>query len=155
MFYKIRCGHNLTISKILKISGLTSRTLRHWEKLGLLNPLYRAGEKKRRYYKGGKVLILQQILLLKRSGMPLGEIKKKITTLRKDHIKLLHEQNKNLKKELEGLSKLVGVVDKTILSLRGKPTRLLSDYEILSCFNKKHFNKKQKSVQYRKLIAIN
>jgi len=137
MLYFIKCGHKITIDKIIKLSGLTARTLRHWEEIGLLTPFPRLRSNYKRFYRGGDVLVLQQILLMKRTGMSLKDIKAKITVVNKENIKLLLEQERNLKKEIETISRIVKTVSKTVQSLRGKPTGHLSDYDILSCFEKK------------------
>jgi DNA-binding transcriptional MerR regulator len=131
------------------MSGLSARTLRYWEKCGLLIPLTRMGKKNKRVYKGGDVLLLQQIMLMKRSGMSLSDIKNKISIDRKENIKILLEQNKILKTEYENIQRILIVTSNTIQALRGQSVGHLSDNVMLSCFNKK-----QKSVQYRQLISI-
>ena len=55
------------------MSGVTSRTLRHYHEIGLLDPAY-VGANGYRYYEVEQLLRLQQILLLRELGVGLGEI---------------------------------------------------------------------------------
>jgi len=136
MFYKIKCGHTITIEKLHRISGIKASTLRYWEAIGLLKSLSRSSNKTKRRFVGGDVLLLQQILLLKRAGFSLQEIKQKVSIERRGHINLLLEQNRSLKLELQSVQRIINIVTRTICALRGKGRGLLTDYRLLSCFNK-------------------
>jgi MerR family transcriptional regulator, thiopeptide resistance regulator len=62
-----------TVGALAKASGLTVRTLHHWDAIGLLVPASRAGNGYRRY--GGEdVARLYRILALRRLGLTLGEV---------------------------------------------------------------------------------
>jgi DNA-binding transcriptional MerR regulator len=138
MLYRIQCSHKLTIEKLIKISGLNDSTLRYWEKLGLISSVPRFEKKSKRIYLGGVILILQQIILFKRAGMSLGEIKRKISIIRSENANILIEQNRNLKKELNYLARIIRTISRTICVLKGKHIYgNLSDYEMLNCFKKK------------------
>ena len=54
---------NWPINEIAKITGLTSRTLRHYDAIGLLTPTW-TSDSGRRYYTERDLLRLQEILLL-------------------------------------------------------------------------------------------
>jgi len=56
-----------------RIAGTTSRTLRHYDNIGLLKPS-RVGGNGYRYYDGGALLQLQRILLLRELGLGLPAI---------------------------------------------------------------------------------
>jgi DNA-binding transcriptional MerR regulator len=86
-----------SIAEVARISGVSSRTLRHYDAIGLLTPAY-AGPDGHRFYETGELLRLQQILLLRELGLGLGEIAAAIgsepdtlTALRRHHTRLLAE----------------------------------------------------------------
>jgi DNA-binding transcriptional MerR regulator len=63
----------LTVGALAKASGLTVRTLHHWDALGLLVPAERSGAGYRRYGPE-EVARLYRILALRRIGLSLDEI---------------------------------------------------------------------------------
>ncbi|MCG2796941.1 MAG: MerR family transcriptional regulator [Cellulomonas sp.] len=63
----------LSIQQVAKASGTTSRTLRHYDAIGLLTPS-RTDTGGRRWYDDDALVRLQQILLLRGLGLPLGQI---------------------------------------------------------------------------------
>jgi MerR family transcriptional regulator, thiopeptide resistance regulator len=62
-----------TVGALAEASGLTVRTLHHWDAIGLLEPAGRAGNGYRRYG-GAEVARLYRILALRRLGLSLDEI---------------------------------------------------------------------------------
>ncbi|MFG6202160.1 MerR family transcriptional regulator [Nonomuraea sp. JJY05] len=62
-----------TIQELAARAGITSRTLRHYDRVGLLAPS-RVGANGYRYYDAGAVARLQRILLMRRLGMGLPAI---------------------------------------------------------------------------------
>jgi MerR family transcriptional regulator, thiopeptide resistance regulator len=62
-----------TVGALASSSGLTVRTLHHWDAIGLLVPAERAGNGYRRYG-AGEVARLYRILALRRLGLSLEEI---------------------------------------------------------------------------------
>jgi DNA-binding transcriptional MerR regulator len=62
-----------TVGALAKASGLTVRTLHHWDAIGLLAPAERAGNGYRRYG-APEVARLYRILALRRLGLSLEEI---------------------------------------------------------------------------------
>ncbi len=62
-----------SIQQIAKLSGTTSRTLRHYGDLGLLTPA-RTGTNGYRYYDDDNLVTLQRILLLREMGLGLDDI---------------------------------------------------------------------------------
>ncbi|NUW46692.1 MerR family transcriptional regulator [Nonomuraea rhodomycinica] len=63
----------LTIQELAARAGITSRALRHYDRVGLLAPS-RVGANGYRYYDVGAVARLQRILLMRRLGMGLPAI---------------------------------------------------------------------------------
>lgn len=64
-----------TIAAMAKLSGLSTRALRHYDKFGLLSP-ERMQENRYRLYDEEDVDRLQQILFYRELGFPLAEIKR-------------------------------------------------------------------------------
>ena len=62
-----------TVKQLSKIAGITPRTLRYYDRIGLLKPS-RVGTNGYRYYDGQALLKLQQILLYRELDLPLERI---------------------------------------------------------------------------------
>ena len=106
-----------SIQEIARFSGTTSRTLRHYDDLGLLPP-QRIGDNGYRYYGADQLVRLQRILLLRELGLGLpaiGEVlggeQQPVPALRV-HLELLRE-------EKERLDRRIGSVEQTIGKLEG------------------------------------
>jgi len=108
-----------TIRDLANASGVTSRTLRHYEQIGLLLPS-RVGYKRYRFYGEAEVARLYRILSLRELGLPLTEIKNLLDTggnldaVLREHRQLLTEQ-------LSKLLTRIALLDGTIQGLeKGK-----------------------------------
>jgi DNA-binding transcriptional MerR regulator len=106
-----------SIAEVARMSGVTSRTLRHYDGIGLLAPAY-VGTNGYRYYEVEQLLRLQQILLLRELGLGLSEIADAIgsqpgtvAALRRHHARLLAERDR--------LGVLARTVARTIAELEG------------------------------------
>ena len=64
----------LTIGELARLSGLSTYTIRFYETEGLLNPASRATNGHRRY-RSEDVAWLEFVLRLKKTGMPLAQIR--------------------------------------------------------------------------------
>ncbi|WP_241387563.1 MerR family transcriptional regulator [Rhodococcus sp. CH91] len=62
-----------TVCELAERAGISGRTLRHYHRIGLLDP-DRVGSNGYRYYGPDAVARLQRILLLRDTGMPLADI---------------------------------------------------------------------------------
>ena len=98
-----------SIADVARMSRVTSRTLRHYDEIGLLPPAW-IGSNGHRYYEEADLLRLQQILLMRELGLGLREIKAvldsqvdQLAALRGHHRRLLAERDR-----LEGLARTVG-----------------------------------------------
>ena len=99
------------------MSGVTTRTLRHYDAIGLLPPAY-VRPSGQRFYETAELLRLQQILLLRELGVGLADIAAAIgsgpgtlAALRRHHNRLLAEQAR--------VARLAGTVARTITELEG------------------------------------
>lgn len=61
------------IAEVARMSGVTARTLRHYDEIGLLAPAW-IGANGHRYYEERQPLRLQQVLVLRALGVGLPEI---------------------------------------------------------------------------------
>ncbi|HYD53274.1 MAG TPA: MerR family transcriptional regulator [Gemmatimonadaceae bacterium] len=75
----------LTIQQAARASGLTSHTLRYYERIGLVAPVARAGGGHRRY-SAGDLGFIQFLTYLRRTGMPIARMQEYASLLREgDH----------------------------------------------------------------------
>lgn len=108
-----------TVKKIARISGVSPRTLRFYDEIGLLKPAY-YGDNNYRYYKEEQLLLLQQILFFRELDFPLSDIQGIMSGPDFDKIETLGAHKINLKKRLEKTEVLIKTIDKTISHLRGE-----------------------------------
>jgi len=66
----------LTIGRLARLSGLTPRALRHYDKLGVLRPAAVGDENGYRLYDRGQVEVARQIRVLRELEVPLDEVRR-------------------------------------------------------------------------------
>lgn len=103
------------ISEVARMSGVTARTLRHYDETGLLLPA-RIGANGHRYYEEHQLLLLQQILVLRALGVGLTEIGR-ILSEQVDEVDALRGHHRRLLAERDRLDALAGTVSRTIAEL--------------------------------------
>jgi DNA-binding transcriptional MerR regulator len=108
-----------TVKQLSETAGVTSRTLRYYDEIGLLKPS-RVGDNGYRYYDDEALLRLQQILLYRELGMPLEDIKEIMGRRDFDVLGALEGHKEELRKRIARMERLVTTVDDTILHLKGK-----------------------------------
>ena len=101
--------------QVVEATGITSRTLRHYDRIGLLLPSH-TGAGGLRYYNQQALIRLQRILLLRQLGMPLTEISDVLDGQTSD-IKALQEQRQRLQLTQEQITMQIRSVDATIAAL--------------------------------------
>lgn len=112
---------NYTINKLAAISGLTVRTLRFYDEIGLLKPAYIA-DNGYRYYQEKQLLLLQQILFFRELGFELKDIKKILKHSDFDRRNALTTHKKVLREKIDRMMELIKTIDNTIKHLEGKKT---------------------------------
>ena len=108
------------IKKVSEISGVSVRTLHHYDEIGLLSP--KKNENGYRYYSEDDMSFLQMILFYKYLGFPLKQIKE---LLKQEDPEILHHLKKQLvlmQKEKQKLLTLIDTLEKTIESRERKFT---------------------------------
>jgi len=106
--------------EVVRLTGVTSRTLRHYDDLGLLRPVD-VGPGGIRRYGRPELLRLQQILLLRELGLGLPAIGTVLTGTT-DRVAALRDHRDRLLAERERLTRLTATVEATINDLEGGPT---------------------------------
>ena len=94
------------------MSGITARTLRYYDEIGLLPPA-RIGSNGYRYYERPQLLRLQEVLLLRDLGLDLETIGAVIDAER-DPVEALHRHHRRLTAERDRLDRLTTTVGITI-----------------------------------------
>lgn len=106
-----------SIAEVARMSKVTSRTLRHYDAIGLLEPAW-VGSNGYRYYEREQVLRLQQILLLRELGLGLDTVGE-VLDGRHRALDVLRNHERWLRAEQERLALLAKTVSKTIEELEG------------------------------------
>jgi DNA-binding transcriptional MerR regulator len=104
-----------SIAQVARMSKVTSRTLRHYDAIGLLRPA-RVASNGYRHYERDQLVRLQQILLLRDLGLGLEAIGK-ILAGEHDPVAALRRHHRWLLEERERLGRLARTVRKTIEEL--------------------------------------
>ncbi|MDQ0576885.1 MerR family transcriptional regulator [Agromyces albus] len=113
-----------SIQEIAKLAGTTSRTLRHYDDIGLLAPS-RIGGNGYRYYDERALVRLQRIMLLRDLGLGLPVIAEVLDREANAQPALLGHLEW-LRKEQERLARQIASVERTIGALEGGE-RLMAD----------------------------
>ena len=129
-----------TVSIVAKISGVTIRTLQHYDKIGLLKPFERA-RSGYRYYTKDELYRLQQILFFKDPTFDLEEA--------------LSYQRQTLEQRKTRLDLLLNTIDKTIQRLK-EENKMITDEELYEGFSDEEILATKKEVDEKydsKMVA--
>tara|TARA_R110002020_G_scaffold5910_14_gene24319 strand:- start:11 stop:778 length:768 start_codon:yes stop_codon:yes gene_type:complete len=108
-----------SIQEVARSTGVTSRTLRHYDAVGLLRPVGVAAGGQR-LYDSAALLRLQRILLLRGLGVGLPRIARVLDeSADTDSADVLEEHLQALRRERERLTRQITAVENTITALRG------------------------------------
>jgi DNA-binding transcriptional MerR regulator len=122
----------LTVKQLAAISGVTVRTLHHYDEIGLLTP-GAVGANGYRYYGRQELLRLQRILFHRELGVPLNEIAELIDLEGENQIGVLKQHREKLEAERERYRVLIETIDRTIADLKGE--RLMANAELYQGFS--------------------
>ncbi len=121
-----------SIRKLAKLAGVSPRTLRYYEELGLLSP--KRISNGYRVYGQKEVDRLQQILFYRELGLPLEQIEKILSSKDYDAAGALNSHLLALKARKKQIEALIATVEKTILASKGEIS--MSDQEKFEGFKK-------------------
>jgi DNA-binding transcriptional MerR regulator len=126
-----------SINDVARMSGVTSRTLRHYDAIDLLPPAWTA-DGGRRFYEEEQLLRLQRILLLRELGLGLDAVAE-VLAAQDAHgaVEVLRQHSEWLRAEQERLGRLVTTVENTIATLEEGGT--MNPSEIYQGFEHKQY----------------
>lgn len=113
-----------TIQEVAKAAGTSSRTLRHYDSVGLLKPS-RTGANGYRFYDDRALVRLQRILLLRELGLGLDAIASVLDGQRAEgigEVEILGTHLELLRAERDRITRQIGAVERTISALAGAQT---------------------------------
>lgn len=122
-----------TIQKLAHIADVSTRTLRYYDEIGLLEPA-RKNSAGYRIYGRNEVDKLQQILFYRALGMDLGSIKEIVNNPSFDGAAALQTHRRQLLERRTQLDRLINTVEQTISAREG--TISMSDSEKFEGFKK-------------------
>lgn len=108
-----------TVQKLGRMAGVSTRTLRYYDEIGILKPA-RINSSGYRIYGQKEVDRLQQILFYRELGVSLESIGEIVTAPSFDGAKALREHREKLLLKREQLDLLIANVDKTIALTEGR-----------------------------------
>jgi DNA-binding transcriptional MerR regulator len=130
-----------TVQKLSKMAGISTRTLRYYDEIGILKPA-RINSSGYRIYGQEEVDRLQQILFYRELGVSLENIKEIVTKPTFDGAKALREHREKLLEKRKQLDLLILNVEKTIAS--GERRLTMSDQEKFEGFKQKLIDENEK-----------
>jgi DNA-binding transcriptional MerR regulator len=131
-----------TVQKLASLAGISTRTLRYYDEIGLLKPAT-VNSSGYRIYGQHEVDRLQQILFYRELGVGLDKIKKIITAPSFDENSALKEHRQQLIEKREQLDLLIANVEKTIAATEGRSE--MSNKEKFKGFKKKMIEDNEKT----------
>lgn len=108
-----------TVKQVAEVSGISTRTLRYYDHIGLLKPSEYT-DSGYRIYKDGDIDRLQQILLYRSMGLKLEEIKLILDDPEFNTLQALEAHYQKLQEEQEKTKQLLATVGKTIQHTKGE-----------------------------------
>jgi DNA-binding transcriptional MerR regulator len=120
-----------TVKQLARLSGVSVRTLHHYDEIGLLKPAF-TGENRYRYYGREELLRLQDILFHRELGVPLAAIARLLEGEGRDRVAILHEHRALLAERVKHSRQLLRTIDRTLAELNGEGT--MSDRDIYTGF---------------------
>ncbi|MED1672361.1 MerR family transcriptional regulator [Pallidibacillus thermolactis] len=130
-----------TIQKLARLAGVTTRTLRYYDKIGLLKPA-RINSSGYRIYGQNEVNLLQQIMFYRELGLQLETIKEIIHDPSFNRKNALKEHLQQLIAKRKQIDLLIEIVKKTIKHEEGRIQ--MSDQEKFEGFKKRLVEENEK-----------
>lgn len=135
-----------TVHQLAKLAGVTPRTLRYYDKVGLLSPATH-GKNGYRYYGEKEMVRLQQILFFRELEFPLEDIKRMMHRPDFDVLAALHDQRKLMQLKRSRIDGLIASLTKTITAMQDGKT--MSEEEMYDPFKDDDVKQYQNEVKQR------
>ncbi|HUV16149.1 MAG TPA: MerR family transcriptional regulator [Pelolinea sp.] len=116
-----------SIKEIAELAGVTTRTLRYYDEIGLLSPA-EVGDNGYRLYDHQSMLRLQQILYFRELDIPLKDIRHTLNQPNFDLLTALETHRLSLQGRAERITALIETLDQTIATLKGEWIMSEKDY---------------------------
>lgn len=121
----------LSIHQLSKLAGVSTRTLRYYDEIGLLEPI-RVGANGYRYYGAKEVELLQQILFFRERQVSLDKISEVLYGKDYNGLEVMGEHLADLRNQRKRLDRLIVTVKQTIADMKGEI--IMSDTEKFAAF---------------------
>lgn len=105
-----------TVHQLAKLAGVTPRTLRYYDRVGLLSPASH-GKNGYRHYGEKEMVRLQQILFFRELEFPLEDIKRMLNRPGFNVADALRDQKKLMRLKRDRIDRLLTSIDKTIKTM--------------------------------------
>lgn len=125
-----------TIKEIADLAGVTTRTLRYYDEIGLLSPS-ETGDNGYRYYDQESLLLLQQILFFRELDVPLKDIQQILNRPDFNLLEALEDHRTYLLKRSKRLKTLIETVDQTMATIKGE--WIMSDKDYFEGFDETQY----------------
>ncbi len=133
------------VKQVADLSGVTVRTLHHYDEIGLLKPAIRS-EKKYRYYDENDLLRLQQILFYRELDFSLEQISKILDDPDFDFVQALKTHRQTLIQKHKQMDQLIQTLDQTLEKLQGDYSMTLKDKDLYKGFDQEKIDRWNKEV---------
>ncbi|XOQ15147.1 MAG: Transcriptional activator [Shouchella clausii] len=131
-----------TVKKLAQLAGVSARTLRYYDEIGLLKP-ERVNSSGYRIYGPKQVDLLQQILFYRELDVHLETIMQLMTDDSFDPITALYEHRAQLLNKRARLDRIIDTVERTIASKKGAET--MSDKDKFDALKEKRIADNEKA----------
>ncbi|MEJ2510387.1 MAG: MerR family transcriptional regulator [Anaerolineales bacterium] len=130
-----------TIKEIADLAGVTTRTIRYYDEIGLLTPSD-TGDNGYRYYDQENLLLLQQIMFFRELEVPLKDIQLILNRPEFNLVSALKEHRSILQAKADRINTLIETVDQTIATIKGEWE--MSDKEYFEGFDETKYEEEAK-----------
>lgn len=117
-----------SVGQMARLSGVSIRTLHHYDDIGLLKPAYTSGNGYRLYHRP-QMMRLQEILFYRDVGLSLSEIADLLNSPH-DAVQRLEQHRGRLEQQHRRTAGIIETLDATIDHLKGKRDMAISDLYI-------------------------
>lgn len=120
-----------TIGQLAELAGVSTRTLRYYDRIGLLKPLY-VDDSGYRWYGERELDLLQQILFYRERGFALAQISDLLYSENFDLVRALEDHLMDLERRQAQTERLIQTVRRTLAYVKGEYP--MSDTEKFEAF---------------------